>query len=52
MSRLFLVATALALFVTPVTAQIPNVREGFWYRFGFGVGSGTLHSLGGNVDCG
>lgn len=43
MSRLFLVATALALFVTPVTAQNPNVREGFWYGFGFGVGSGQLH---------
>ena len=43
MSRLFLVATALALFVTPVTAQNPNVREGFWYGFGFGVGSGKLH---------
>lgn len=43
MSRLFLVATALALFVTPVTAQSANVRQGFWYGFGFGAGSGKLH---------
>lgn len=43
MSRLLLVATALALFVTPVTAQQPSVRQGFWYGFGFGVGSGKLH---------
>jgi hypothetical protein len=43
MNRLLLIATALALFVTPVTAQNANVRQGFWYGFGFGAGSGKLH---------
>ncbi|MDH4131519.1 MAG: porin family protein [Gemmatimonadota bacterium] len=43
MSRLFLIATAVALFVTPVTAQQPNDRRGFWYGVGFGAGSGKLH---------
>lgn len=43
MSRLLLVATAVALFVTPVTAQQPNVRQGFWYGFGFGAGTSQLH---------
>jgi len=43
MNRLLLIATALACFVTPVTAQNPNVRQGFWYGFGFGAGSGQIH---------
>ena len=36
-------AIALALFAAPLTAQQPNVRQGFWYGFGFGIGSGKLH---------
>jgi hypothetical protein len=43
MSRLFLVAAFLTLFVTPVIAQMPNTRQGFWYGFGFGAGSGQIH---------
>lgn len=43
MHRLLLTALALALIVTPVTAQHPNVRQGFWYGFGFGAGSGQLN---------
>jgi hypothetical protein len=43
MSRLLLIAAAMVLFVTPVTAQHPNTRQGFWYGFGFGVGSGHLN---------
>jgi hypothetical protein len=43
MNRLSLVATCLALFVTPLTAQNANVRQGFWYGFGLGAGSGQVH---------
>jgi len=43
MNRLLLVAAATALFVTPVTAQQSTLRQGFWYGFGFGAGSGELH---------
>ncbi len=43
MNRLLLTAVALAVFVTPVTAQHPNTRQGFWYGFGFGAGSSQLH---------
>ena len=43
MNRLLLAAIALAVFVTPVTAQHPNTRQGFWYGFGFGAGSSQLH---------
>ena len=43
MNRLLLAAIVLAVFVTPVTAQHPNTRQGFWYGFGFGAGSSQLH---------
>ncbi len=43
MNRLLLLAIALVLLVTPVTAQHPNTRQGFWYGFGLGAGSGQLH---------
>ena len=43
MNRLFLAAICLVCFVTPVTAQHPNTRQGFWYGFGFGAGSGQVH---------
>lgn len=43
MKRLLFSAIATALFVMPVTAQEPALRQGFWYGFGFGAGSGKLH---------
>jgi hypothetical protein len=43
MRRLTLVICLLLATVTPVTAQYPSVRQGFWYGFGFGVGKGQVH---------
>lgn len=43
MNRVLLAAVALALAVTPLSAQQSSVRQGFWYGFGFGAGSSELH---------
>lgn len=43
MNRILVLASALALLATPVTAQLPEVRQGFWYGFGFGAGTSQLH---------
>lgn len=43
MKHLWLALAALAFVVTPVTAQHPNTRQGFWYGFGLGAGSGQLN---------
>jgi len=43
MKRLLFTAILTASLVTPVTAQLPAVRQGFWYGFGFGAGQGQVH---------
>ncbi|HQR19189.1 MAG TPA: hypothetical protein PK948_12525 [Gemmatimonadales bacterium] len=43
MKRVILIAALAACLVTPVTAQHPNTRQGFWYGFGFGAGQGQVH---------